>query len=300
MNVSNARATFGLNAKVTPAKAGSNGTLQVGDNNETINLTSATKIISFDAVIVGTTSDLVIDVSDLDNTGSTAWTSGVAQVETNTIVAAGGCTSNGTMTLVVTSASVTGSPKNVAVALTTTAHTTAALIATAARTALAADSAVAAVFTIGGTGADITLTRKPTSTYTVNGTSIPVYPANDATANLAIPGGLGVTADSTSTDTTAGVATAGTYCPDLDGNDFEGESTGGLSSVNSIYMKVDDESTVNAIVNSASTEIFNLLIHPGSIFSNGGTTAITHGDYTITANNEGDQSLLITVTIVGS
>ena len=298
MNLTNARATFGLNAKATPTKSGSSGTVQIGDSNESISLSSATKIVSFDAVIVGSASDLVIDVSDLDSTGSTAGTAGVAQVETTAIVAAGGATSNGNMTLVVTSDGMTGSPKNVVVALTTAAHTTADLIATAARTALAADTAVGERFTIGGSGANLTLTRKPTSTYTVNGVTVPVYPANDATANLAIPSGLGVTADTTSTDTTAGVATAGAYAPDLDGTDFEGEATGGLASIHAFSLKNHSTSPSEANITDPLNALLNFPIFPGSTFQIAGLAdAVVINDFTITPEAG---SCHITVTIAGA
>ena len=299
MDLTNARATFGLNAKATPVKSGSSGTIQIGDSNSSISLTDATKIISFDAVLVGSASNLVIDVSDLDNTGSTSWTAGTAQVETNTIVAAAGCTSNGNMTLVVTSAGMTGSPKNVVVALTTATHTTAAIIATAARTALASDTAVGGRFTIAGTGADITLTRKPTSTYTVNGTSVPVYPANDATANLAIPSGLGVTADATSTDTTTGVATAGTYCPDLDGTDFEGEATGGMTSIHGLFIDNSSDSQSAVVLTNTGGEISGLPLQIGHVFQIAGGTDSIEGDFDISSTAVGDESAVVTVTISG-
>ncbi|MEQ1923800.1 MAG: hypothetical protein ABL952_14945, partial [Pyrinomonadaceae bacterium] len=102
------------------------------------------------------------------------WFDGVQQVETNTVVAAAGITSNGNARSIVTAAGMTNSPKTVSVpSLTTGSHGTANLIATAFRTALAADPDVSAFFTIGGTGADITLTAMAPA-------------ANDGTMNLTI------------------------------------------------------------------------------------------------------------------
>lgn len=121
----------------------------------------------------------------------------VHQVETATVVAAAGATSSGNLALTVTGAAITGSPLAVSVPLVTGTHTTAALIAAACRTALAATAAVAAQYTVGGTGATITLTRPP---------HLPG--SNDATLNIAIAAGLGVTAAASSANTTAGVAGA--------------------------------------------------------------------------------------------
>jgi hypothetical protein len=115
--------------------------------------------------------------------------------------------------------------------------TTAALVAAAARTALEAVTVVAERFTIGGTGAEITLTRKPASTFTVPGGTLNLYPANDATLNLAIPSGLGVTAAATSADTTAGVATSGTKIYDGDGKDVEGVTIPTISFVNAMLLQ---------------------------------------------------------------
>ncbi len=124
---------------------------------------------------------------------------GVAQVETATVVAAAGCTSNGNLPVTVTGALITGSPLTVQVALTTATHTTANLIATAIRSALNANAAVAAEYTAGGSGADVTLTKASTAT------------ANDATLNVAWTTTLGVTAVTTSVDTTAGVMASLAY-----------------------------------------------------------------------------------------
>jgi len=234
---SDIRATFGLQAVATLAGDNLSGSVQVGVAQTSERLTSATKTITFDAVIAGASSDLVIDISDLDSSGSTSWTSGVAQVDTATITAAAGCTSNGTMTLVVTAANIWGSPRNIDVALTTTAHTTAALIAQAAVDALNADALYSALFTATRSSAAILTTSKATTTYTVAGVSVPVYPANDATLNIAIPSGLGVSAAASSANTTAGVATAGAYVVRLNGNDMEGVATGGMSAVSGVYIK---------------------------------------------------------------
>ncbi|MEO5712155.1 MAG: hypothetical protein ABIT37_01595 [Luteolibacter sp.] len=117
----------------------------------------------------------------------------VSQVETATVVAPAGCTSNGSVIMAVTAAGVTGSPLALTAPITTATHTTAALIAGAMRTALQASAALTALYTVGGAGVYVTLTR--------------INPAaNDATLNLQIAGGYGVTGAVSSANTTTGVA----------------------------------------------------------------------------------------------
>lgn len=301
MTLTTPRATFGINARATPVKSGTTGTVQVGANSETVTLT-ATKQVSFQAVIVGSASDLVIDISDLDNTGSTAWTAGNAQVETATVVAAGGITTNGTATATVTATGMTGSPKVISVPLNTIQHTTANLIAVAFTAALNADSAYSALFTATASGAAIITTRKPSSTYTLNGTSVPVHAANIANLNLAIYKGSseGITTAATSADTTSGVATVGCNVPDLDGNDFEGEPTGGLTSVDAIYIKNASTSHANAIM-TQGTVLTDYLLTPGDIFQVAGTTGLLPvSDINIQPSANGDQSCFLSITIAGA
>jgi len=237
MSFSQCRATYGLQATGTPTSTQVSGTVQIGASQAQIRLTDANVAYSLRAIFASTAAELDLDLTTGSTVGSTAFAAGAAQVETATIVAAGGCTSNGTMTLVVTAAGLTGSPLNVPVALTTTEHTTAALIAAAARTALGANAAVAARFTIGGTGADISLTHKPTSTFTVPGGTLNLYAANDGTLNLAIPSGLGVTVAGTSANTTAGVASSGVKIYDGDGKDFEGETIPTISAISGLLVQ---------------------------------------------------------------
>ena len=237
MTLSSAQGRYALSAVGTALSTGVSGTPTLGFAPVPISYPSASVAYVARCILAAATDEGVIVLSTGVTSASDAWTAGTAQVDTATILAAGGCTSNGTMTLVVTAAGMTGSPKNVAVALTTAAHTTAALIATAARTALAADTAVAALFTVGGTGADITLTRKATSTFTIPTGTLSLYPANDATLNLAIPSGLGVTAAPTSTDTVPGVASAGAYWIDGDAKDFEGVTLPTMTGLYGLLIK---------------------------------------------------------------
>jgi hypothetical protein len=299
MTLTTPRATFGINARATPVKSGTTGTVQVGANSETVTLTAA-KQVSFQAVLVGSASDLIIDISDLDNTGSTAWTAGNAQVETATVTAASGVTTSGNATVTVTATGMTGSPKAISVPLTTGTHTTATLIATAIAAGLNADTAYAALFTATSSGASVITTGKASSTYTLNGTSVPIYTATIANLNVALAGGLGITAAATSADTTAGVATAGCIVPDLDGNDFEGEATGGLASVDAVYIKNAATSKANATI-TQSTVLTDYPLTPGDIFQVAGTTGLLPtSDITVEPSATGDQSCLLTITLAGA
>ena len=130
---------------------------------------------------------------DLVTGSATADDLSVYQVAETTIVAAGGCTSNGNLALVITGAGITGSPLTVNVPLTTALHTSDALIAAQCRDTLNAVAAlVAAKWSFSVSGPDLIATRTE-------------YLANDATFNMAIPGARGVTADATSSITTAGI-----------------------------------------------------------------------------------------------
>lgn len=170
----------------TVAVSGMNnlGTLLRTAGYDGINALSALKIKTDDPAV-----QLHLYVTDDGNTPP-----GVNQVETNTVVAAAGITTNGAGKSVVTAAAMPGSPVTVAVpGLSTVTDTTATIIAVKFRTALAADPVVSAFFTIGGTGADIILTTK--------------YPrANDGTMNFTIEDdtSVGIADDTSSADTTAG------------------------------------------------------------------------------------------------
>jgi hypothetical protein len=114
----------------------------------------------------------------------------VQQVETATVL--GAVTGSGNATVIITAAGMVNSPKTISVAVLNLDADSA--VATKIRTALNADSDVTNFFTIGGTGADITLTTKTAA-------------ANDSTMNMSIANGTctGLT-NATSANTTAGVA----------------------------------------------------------------------------------------------
>lgn len=128
------------------------------------------------------------------SSNTTAGVAPVAQVETATV--GGAATANANVIVTVTAAGMTGSPKAINVAVLN--GDTAAQVADKIRIALAADSAVTALFTVGGTTTAITLTR-----------TNPAGVANDGTLNIGIDGSTnstGVPNAATSSNTTAGVA----------------------------------------------------------------------------------------------
>lgn len=126
--------------------------------------------------------------------------SAVAQVETATVAGTIGASGAGNVSVVVTSVLLAGGSKTFAVAVAN--DDTASLVAGKIRTALAADSEIAAYFTVGGSTTAVILTALTPGT-------------NDTTLNIATSTGTatGLTAAPTSANTTAGVAGTGSEVP---------------------------------------------------------------------------------------
>lgn len=210
---------------------------------------------------------LTLDTATGAVTGTIA---GANQVETAT--AGGTITASGNATVTITSPLVTGSPLAVSVAVTNT--DTAATWAGKVRTALAAVSAIASHYTVGGSSAAITLTAT-------------VKAANDTALNIALANDTctGVTAAATSANTTAGVATSMAYRVEgavWDARDAEGVTLANASVLYSILVK--SESSGSPLVSWsdgtwAVTQIapfIDLTISPdGNHRSTGGVLAFT-------------------------
>jgi hypothetical protein len=221
MNLTQAQAFVGLRASATPTGTNVTNDVQIGVGNTVIPITGATVAYSMRGFITSeTATDFVFDLTDGDTTGTTAFVAGVQQVET--AGAAGTITLAGDAVVVVTSTGMAGSPLtlNVPVALNDTAAQWAAKV----RTALAANVTIAQRFDVSGTSTAIILTRKPSSTLSDGITSVPIRVADDANLNISLNNGTctGITPATTSTNTTAGVATSGVFIVDGDGKDFEG------------------------------------------------------------------------------
>lgn len=277
MLATNTRARIGLTARVKSSYPLTNGPLTMGLADQEVNLTAThpyvLRVIMADSGIYG---------FDLDGPGTieastTAFTAGTAQVETAT--AAGSITTSGNMTVTVTAAGMTGSPKAISVAVTS--GDTAATWAGKVRTALAADADVSAMFTVSGSTTAIVLTRKPTHTFTVpdgdgGTTSLYFYAANDGTLNIALADDTsdGVTEAATSANTTSGVATAGAKAYRGSGSaNFEGISElTGLINLSGLYIGnalgivsyVNSVSTEKGVIQSGSSGAHRLFLAEGS------------------------------------
>lgn len=287
---SDARIIYGLTGVATPTSTNASGSITVGVGQTATAITGADVVYSVRAILAGTSDLLVLDGAEGTTSSSTAWVAGTAQVETAT--AAGTITGTGNATITVTAAGMTGSPKAISVAVTS--GDTDAVWAGKVRTALAADADVSALFTVGGTTTAITLTRKPTATYTVPDGTLNLYAANDATLNIAIANDTctGITEAATSANTTAGVVSSGAKVYDGDGKDVEGVDIPTIGTVNA--MLVENDAQVDFTI--ASTSEFLVLeagarlpwYKPGA----GALAAMTFGA------NVGSTD--ITVTIVGT
>lgn len=220
MDISNSKATFGLAAIGTPISTAATGTVQIGTYQQSVNLSEVNVFYAVRAIATNSSASFVLNTATGSTSGSTAFVTGAAQVETATC--AGTVSTAGNAKLTITAAGLTGSPLDIPFAVANSDTPT--LWTVKAKAALNANAAVTALFTIGGTSTSISLTRKPTVTFTVPGGTLPLYAANDATLNIAIANdtSAGITAAATSTDTTAGVVTSGVKIYDGDGNDAEG------------------------------------------------------------------------------
>lgn len=122
---------------------------------------------------------------------------GQPQVETATVAGTIGASGAGNVSVVVTAAGLAGSPLTVPVAVAN--NDTASQVAGKIRTTLGLVAAITALFTVGGSGADVTLTRL-------------IGAANDNTLNIATSTGTatGLTTVASSANTTPGIANGGT------------------------------------------------------------------------------------------
>lgn len=209
MAISTVQASYQMQANATLDGVGLSGTIQIGPGSTPFSLSgvNVAYAIKFEVAIGDT---ITLNPYTGAVTGADA---GVSQVETATIVAASGATSNGNLAVSIV---MSGVAYPITVALNTVDHTTADLVADEIRDAiaLAQGDAVTALYTVGGTGANVTLTR-----------TLPA--ANDPTLNIAVTAGLGVSAIVSSTNTTAGLGPTKIYR--IDGQTYDTEDYQGVA-----------------------------------------------------------------------
>ena len=219
MNLSNSRAIIGLTSKATPTSTAVNGTVQIGDNSRNISLPDIDVAYCVRAFFAAGAPTFAVNLTTGATTGSTAFVTGVAQVETAT--AAGTASASGDITITVTSAGMTGSP--LAITVPILIGDVAATWATKVRAALTANAVIAERFAITGATTAIILTRKPGQVLTDGTNSVNLFVATDATLNVAIAAGTtGITSAASSANTTLGTVTSGVHIHDGDAKDFEG------------------------------------------------------------------------------
>ena len=281
MAISAAQTITGSNCQGQATSSLVTGIVQIGASQTATQFTTADIGYAIGVEIVASGGSVAIDLQTGIATPSAAYVAGTAQVETATVVAAAGCTSNGTCSLTFTSAAVTGSPLTVVVQLTT-ASNSATLVAAALAAGLAANTAIAAQWTVTSSGADIIITRKSDA----NGYKY----ANESGTNLAIPAGLGITAAPTSANTTAGVVSSGVRVLDGDGKDFEGVTLVNMARLYSLEINATS-GTAGA---GNGTDVFHL---PAKVWSTTGITdTLLTADLTLTSTAAATN---LTVTVIG-
>lgn len=235
MTLSGTEVRYGMLATANPSAVNVSGSQTIGTSTTALTYTDAPTVAYSLAMLIQSGDTLTMDMATGIVTGAVA---GTNQVETNTIEAASGATTAGNLNVTVTSALVTGSPLLVPVALLLTDNT-ASLVATKVRAALTATAAITAHYTVGGTGADYSLTAIEKA-------------ADDATLNLAHANGTsaGIATSTTSTDTTAGVGTSRAYKftgQTWDATDFEGQDLPAMTKLHSVLIRSSSTSGTIAI-----------------------------------------------------
>lgn len=281
MAISAAQTITGSNCQGQATSSLVTGIVQIGASQTATQFTTADIGYAIGVEIVASGGSVAIDLQTGIATPSAAYVAGTAQVETATVVAASGCTSNGNCSLTFTSAAVTGSPLTVVVPLTT-ASNTATLVAAALAAGLAANTAIAAQWTVTSSGAGIIATRKSDA----NGYKY----ANESGTNIAIPAGLGITAAGTSANTTAGVVSSGVRVFDGDGLDFEGVTLVEMARLYSLEINV----TSGAATGNNSVDTWKV---PAKFWTTTGWTDFTlTNDLTIISTAAATNG---TVTVIG-
>lgn len=265
MAFSNAFAVYGLQMTGVPESVGVTGSITVGTGQTSVSLLNANRAVAF-AVEVDDAGSVEIDMETLvpSLTGV-----GVPQVETLTIVAAAGITSNGNLTVTITGEHVANSPVELQIPVTT-ALTTAALIAQHIIDH-AAFAAALEEYTLSRSTADIVAEDLGIRT-------------NDATFSIAVAAGLGVSA-ATSTTTTTGLAPSKCYRlagATYGGETFEGSDPGTVGNVYGAEFQVATASDAAIVTVESASGDFKIPMLLGMVFhvhnASSPTAGVTVGD----------------------
>lgn len=261
---------YQLLSQADPASVNVSGKQRLGTALATVTFTDTPLVAYSMGLLISAGDALVIDFATGAVTGTVA---GTNQRESATIVAAAGATTAGNLSVTVTSALVTGSPLAVSVPLTLD-DDDASKVATAVRASLNSTPAITTHYSVGGTGADYTLTAI-------------LKAANDATLNLAHANDtcVGITTATTSTNTTAGVGTSMAYKvagTAWDASDYEGNDLPTMTKVHALLFTtastagtVEFDDATNVITRSAP--FVDLSVAPA------GNHAYSAGTLTLTA-----------------
>ena len=245
MNLTGTEVRVGMTAAANVSSVNTTGSVTIGTPVAALVYTDAPTVAYSLRMDIATGETLTLDMATGAVTGSDP---GVLQVETATVIAAAGATTAGDAAVIITAANLVGSPLTVSVPLLLTDNT-ASFVATKIRAGLTAAPGVGDIFTIGGTGADITLTAK-------------IAIANDPTLNISIANGTcaGITAAPTSTNTTAGVLATQAYRISgavWDETDFEGNPLPSMADTSCLHVNNQDVLVLTVTSGDNLVKIYN-------------------------------------------
>lgn len=254
MTLINPRATFGLQARFIPTETNVFGQVQIGANNETIQLPYSNVAYSFKALFGYDGGDFSFDQVNGIATASGTWVDGEAHVEG--VDASGTCTTSGIITI-----TITGSPINPAVAINVAIAEgdTPDEWAAKARSSLAANSTIAEVYDVIGETNQIYLSRKP-KTIEVGGSNQLFYWPNDPFHSITIDAGTTGVDPATGSEIVSGTGTTGCLIIDGDGLNLEGNTIGAIDSIDGCLIK-----SVESVLDCSSTNFLAQVFYNGAL-----------------------------------
>jgi len=236
MNISNPIINYNVSALATATRGGSNSSITLLQSTVT-NVPSDADVVYISYALLAGNSAVNLSLTSGDLSPS-SWTAPVRQVEL--IIASGTITTAGNAYVdVITNGSL---PYRVEFAVEL--NDTAIAWAAKCRTALSEDANISSLYDVGGgTGTNITLTKKPLATYVIGDTSVEMAYANDATHTIEIGNATcaGITSGA-STDFIVGVVGNGRLLFN-DYVDFEGIT---LQTLSNVYGLLIEHTTLDA------------------------------------------------------